>query len=97
MAELQSKYDAGLEAGKTEEELGELSTQIQTLNGQISAMEEQLSAGQAQIDEAQAEITAKNQNWHRREPLWRAALVRSVTGLDRSKNRKLPFPGQRPS
>lgn len=59
VAELQSQYDAGLEAGKTEEELGELSTQIQTLNGQISAMEEQLSAGQAQIDEAQTEITAK--------------------------------------
>lgn len=58
-AELQAQYDAGAEAGKTEEELSELSTQIQTLNGQISAMEEQINAGQAQIDGAQAELTAK--------------------------------------
>lgn len=58
-AELQAQYDAGAEAGKTEEELAELSTQIQTLNGQISAMEEQINAGQAQIDWAQAELTAK--------------------------------------
>lgn len=58
-AELQAQYDAGVEAGKTEEELAELSTQIQTLNGQISAMEEQINAGQAQIDGAQAELTAK--------------------------------------
>lgn len=58
-AELQAQYDAGAEAGKTEEELAELSTQIQTLNGQISAMEEQINAGQAQIDGAQAELTAK--------------------------------------
>lgn len=57
--ELQAQYDAGAEAGKTEEELAELSTQIQTLNGQISAMEEQINAGQAQIDGAQAELTAK--------------------------------------
>ena len=57
-AELQAQYDAGVEAGKTEEELAELSTQIQTLNGQISAMEEQINAGQAQIDGAQAELTA---------------------------------------
>ena len=59
VAELQAQYDAGVEAGKTEEELAELSTQIQTLNGQISAMEEQINAGQAQIDGAQAELTAK--------------------------------------
>ena len=59
VAELQAQYDAGAEAGKTEEELAELSTQIQTLNGQISAMEEQINAGQAQIDGAQAELTAK--------------------------------------
>ena len=58
-AELQAQYDAGAEAGKTEEELAELSTQIQTLNGQISAMEEQINAGQAQINGAQAELTAK--------------------------------------
>ena len=58
-AELQAQYDAGVEAGKTEEELAELFTQIQTLNGQISAMEEQINAGQAQIDGAQAELTAK--------------------------------------
>ena len=58
-AELQAQYDAGAEAGKTEEELAELSTQIQTLNGQISAMEEQINAGQAQIDGVQAELTAK--------------------------------------
>ena len=58
-AELQAQYDAGAEAGKTQEELAELSTQIQTLNGQISAMEEQINAGQAQIDGAQAELTAK--------------------------------------
>ena len=58
-AELQAQYDAGAEAGKTEEELAELSTQIQTLNSQISAMEEQINAGQAQIDGAQAELTAK--------------------------------------
>lgn len=58
-AELQAQYDAGAEAGKTEEELAELSTQIQTLNGQISAMEEQINAGQAQIDGARAELTAK--------------------------------------
>lgn len=58
-AEMQAQYDAGAEAGKTEEELAELSTQIQTLNGQISAMEEQINAGQAQIDGAQAELTAK--------------------------------------
>ena len=58
-AGLQAQYDAGVEAGKTEEELAELSTQIQTLNGQISAMEEQINAGQAQIDGAQAELTAK--------------------------------------
>ena len=58
-AELQAQYDAGAEAGKTEEELTELSTQIQTLSGQISAMEEQINAGQAQIDGAQAELTAK--------------------------------------
>lgn len=58
-AELQAQYDAGVEAGKTEEELAELSTQIQTLNGQISAMEEQINAGQAQINGAQAELTAK--------------------------------------
>ena len=58
-AELQAQYDAGVEAGKTEEELAELSTQIQTINGQISAMEEQINAGQAQIDGAQAELTAK--------------------------------------
>ena len=58
-AELQAQYDAGAEAGKTEEEQAELSTQIQTLNGQISAMEEQINAGQAQIDGAQAELTAK--------------------------------------
>lgn len=58
-AELQAQYDAGAEAGKTEEELAELSTQIQTLNGQISAMEEKINAGQAQIDGAQAELTAK--------------------------------------
>lgn len=58
-AELQAQYDAGAEAGKTEEELVELSTQIQTLNGQISTMEEQINAGQAQIDGAQAELTAK--------------------------------------
>lgn len=58
-AELQAQYDAGAEAGKTEEELAELSTQIQTLNGQISAMEEQINAVQAQIDGAQAELTAK--------------------------------------
>ena len=58
-AELQAQYDAGVEAGKTEEELAELSTQIQTLNGQISAMEEQINAGQAQIDGAQAELAAK--------------------------------------
>lgn len=58
-AELQAQYDAGAEAGKTEEELAELSTQIQTLNGQISTMEEQINAGQAQIDGAQAELTAK--------------------------------------
>ena len=58
-AELQAQYDAGAEAGKTEEELAELSTQIQTLNGQISAMEEQINADQAQIDGAQAELTAK--------------------------------------
>lgn len=57
--ELQTQYDAGAEAGKTEEELAELSTQIQTLSGQISAMEEQINAGQAQIDGAQAELTAK--------------------------------------
>ena len=59
VAELQAQYDVGIEAGKTEEELAEISTQIQTLNGQISAMEEQLSAGQAQIDAAQAEIKSK--------------------------------------
>lgn len=59
VAELQAQYDAGVEAGKTEEELAELISQIQTLSGQISAMEEQLSAGQAQIDGAQAEITSK--------------------------------------
>lgn len=59
VAELQAQYDAGAEAGKTEEELAELSTQIQTINGQISAMEEQINAGQAQIDGAQAELTAK--------------------------------------
>ena len=58
-AELQAQYDAGAEAGKTEEELAELSTQIQTLNGQISAMEEQINAGQAQLDGAQSELTAK--------------------------------------
>lgn len=58
-AELQAQYDAGAEAGKTEEELAELSTQIQTLNGQISAMEEQINAGQAQIDGARSELTAK--------------------------------------
>ena len=58
-AELQAQYDAGAEAGKTEEELAELSTQIQTLNSQISAMEEQINAGQAQIDGAQAELAAK--------------------------------------
>ena len=58
-AELQAQYDAGVEAGKTEEELAELSTQIQTLNGQISAMEEQINAGQAQLDGAQSELTAK--------------------------------------
>ena len=58
-AELQAQYDAGAEAGKTEEELAELFTQIQTLNGQISAMEEQINAGQAQIDGAQAELAAK--------------------------------------
>ena len=58
-AELQTQYDAGAEAGKTEEELAELSTQIQTINGQISAMEEQINAGQAQIDGAQSELTAK--------------------------------------
>lgn len=58
-AELQAQYDAGAEAGKTEEELAELSTQIQTLNSQISAMEEQINAGQTQIDGAQAELTAK--------------------------------------
>ena len=58
-AELQAQYDAGAEAGKTEEELAELSTQIQTLNGQISAMEEQINSGQAQIDGAQSELTAK--------------------------------------
>lgn len=58
-AELQAQYDAGAEAGKTEEELAELSTQIQTLSGQISAMEEQINAGQAQIDGAQAELAAK--------------------------------------
>lgn len=58
-AELQAQYDAGVEAGKTEEELAELSTQIQTLNGQISAMEEQINAGQTQINGAQAELTAK--------------------------------------
>lgn len=58
-AELQVQYDAGAEAGKTEEELAELSTQIQTLNGQISAMEEQINAGQTQINGAQAELTAK--------------------------------------
>ena len=58
-AELQAQYDAGAEAGKTEEELAELSAQIQTLNDQISAMEEQINAGQAQIDGAQAELTAK--------------------------------------
>ena len=58
-AELQAQYDAGAEAGKTEEELAELSTQIQTLNGQISAMEEQINAGQTQINGAQAELTAK--------------------------------------
>ena len=72
-AELQAQYDAGVEAGKTEEELAELSTQIQTLNGQISAMEEQINAGQAQIDGAQAELTAKNQSWPRQELNWRAA------------------------
>ncbi len=59
VAELQAQYDAGAEAGKTEEELAELSAQIQTLNDQISAMEEQINAGQAQIDGAQAELTAK--------------------------------------
>ena len=59
VAELQAQYDAGAEAGKTEEELAELSTQIQTLNGQISAMEEQINAGQAQLDGAQSELTAK--------------------------------------
>ena len=59
VAELQAQYDAGVEAGKTEEELAELTSQIQTLSGQISALEEQLSAGQAQIDGAQAEITSK--------------------------------------
>ena len=58
-AELQAQYDAGAEAGKTEEELAELSAQIQTLNDQISAMEEQINSGQAQIDGAQAELTAK--------------------------------------
>ena len=58
-AELQAQYDAGAEAGKTEEELVELFTQIQTLNGQISAMEEQINAGQTQINGAQAELTAK--------------------------------------
>lgn len=58
-AELQAQYDAGAEAGKTEEELAELFTQIQTLNGQISAMEEQINAGQAQIDGARSELTAK--------------------------------------
>ena len=58
-AELQAQYDAGAEAGKTEEELAELSTQIKTLNGQISAMEEQINAGQTQINGAQAELTAK--------------------------------------
>ena len=58
-AELQAQYDAGAEAGNTEEELAELSTQIQTLNGQISAMEEQINAGQTQINGAQAELTAK--------------------------------------
>ena len=58
-AELQAQYDAGSEAGKTEEELAELFTQIQTLNGQISAMEEQINAGQAQIDGARSELTAK--------------------------------------
>lgn len=58
-AELQAQYDSGAEAGKTEEELAELSTQIQTLNGQISAMEEQINAGQTQINGAQAELTAK--------------------------------------
>lgn len=59
VAELQVQYDAGAEAGKTEEELAELSAQIQTLNDQISAMEEQINSGQAQIDGAQAELTAK--------------------------------------
>ena len=58
-AVLHAQSDAGAEAGKTEEELAELSTQIQTLNGQISAMEEQINAGQTQINGAQAELTAK--------------------------------------
>ena len=58
-AELQAQHDAGAEAGKTEEELAEISMQIQTLNGQISAMEEQINSGQAQIDGAQSELTAK--------------------------------------
>lgn len=58
-AELKSRYEAGVEAGQTEEELAELLAQIETLSGQSSTIEEQVSAGQAQIDAAQEEITSK--------------------------------------
>ena len=88
-AELQAQYDAGAEAGKTEEELAELSTQIQTLNGQISAMEEQINAGQTQINGAQAELTAKKSELAQT----RAELESSLEGFSQIKEQEETLSG----
>ena len=87
-AELQAQYDAGAEAGKSQEELAELSTQIQTLNGQISAMEEQINAGQAQIDGAQSELAAKKSELAQTRATLESSLVQINDGFSQIKEQE---------
>ena len=92
-AELQAQYDAGAEAGKTEEELAELSTQIQTLNSQISAMEEQINAGQAQIDGARSELTAKKSELARTRAELESSLDQINEGFSQIKEQEETLSG----
>ena len=92
-AELQAQYDAGAEAGKTQEELAELSTQIQTLNGQVSAMEEQINAGQAQIDGAQSELAAKKSELAQTRATLESSLVQINDGFSQIKEQEETLSG----
>ena len=80
-AELQSQYDAAVEAGQSEEELTELLSQIQQIEAQVSAMEEQLSSGLAQIEAAEAELVAQKEKLSQTRTTLESSLAQIEAGF----------------